>query len=509
MSLRVRCPKCGEAFERPDADVGSIIRCPECNQKLSLNKPPVHRLHRTICPICGHSIGFSEDQAGTVVACPGCSEPVRLSKDEGLRGSSAHLPPESPPPTRVSQIRPWVRYIARMIDVSIGGMVIVIVLVLLYPAVLDTPELMLNMLVLFLWVFVEATLLSTWGTTPGKWLLKTRLRNAQGEKPTFSEALTRSFRVWWRGMGTGFPIASLITTLVARGRLKDNGITTWDRDGGFVVTHQKIGIIRIGMGALFFVGLACLIGSAGQEPIAGEFGLSNLLTKGQGRVSLDPAPPSLVNEFWQEIRRRPSVPSVLAKPRYISTAEVAKFCGDSVLSVEVYSGYDKLLATGSGILITERGAILTNRHVVSQGSRVLLRSRTGWYSKAPYLIADLASIDIALLHARTPPIGAAPAYISDVRNLQVGDSVVAIGNPLGLEGTVSEGIISGFREIGVFPKRRLLQTTAPISPGSSGGGLFDRYGCLVGITSLGSTGEAQNINFAVPLDEIFEELLVH
>ena len=85
--------------------------------------------------------------------------------------------------------------------------------------------------------------------------------------------------------------------------------------------------------------------------------------------------------------------------------------------------------------------------------------------------------------------------------LEIGETVYAIGNPQRLELTVSDGLLSGKRSAGEL---RLVQTTAPISPGSSGGGLFDSRGNLVGITTS-TRRDAQNINFAIPAEDFWRE----
>lgn len=81
--------------------------------------------------------------------------------------------------------------------------------------------------------------------------------------------------------------------------------------------------------------------------------------------------------------------------------------------------------------------------------------------------------------------------------MQVGEPVVAIGNPYGWENTISDGLISGIREI---EDLKLLQITTPISPGSSGGALFNMKGEVIGITTIGSEWGAQNLNFAIPIN---------
>ena len=93
------------------------------------------------------------------------------------------------------------------------------------------------------------------------------------------------------------------------------------------------------------------------------------------------------------------------------------------------------------------------------------------------------------------------AGIRPFDNLEIGETVYAIGNPQRLELTVSDGLLSGKRAAGEL---RLVQTTAPISPGSSGGGLFDSRGNLVGITTS-TRRDAQNINFAIPAEDFWRE----
>ncbi|NPV82916.1 MAG: RDD family protein [Candidatus Aminicenantes bacterium] len=151
--------------------------------------------------------------------------------------------------------RPWVRFVARFIDYNLFGIVFALVLLVVAPRLLIIPEFFLGMLILFLWVFVEAGLLSTWGTTPGKWLLKTRVRDGAGNRLNFSRAFARSASVWLRGMGMGLPIISLITLAVAHKKLLRDGITVWDREGGFVVSHEKIGVARTAVALLFMAAI--------------------------------------------------------------------------------------------------------------------------------------------------------------------------------------------------------------------------------------------------------------
>jgi len=137
----------------------------------------------------------------------------------------------------------WVRYFARRIDYFFGSFLIGILLPVGFVGTL---------LLLFSWIFIEAYLLSIWGTTPGKWLLKTTVRDSAG-KPTFSKALNRSFSVWWKRLAIGFPIITTFTLFFAYNRLVREGITTWDREGGFVISHDKIGNLRVFIASLIII----------------------------------------------------------------------------------------------------------------------------------------------------------------------------------------------------------------------------------------------------------------
>lgn len=162
-------------------------------------------------------------------------------------GASTESPSESEFGADVPKVRPWVRYWARMVDICVFGFVAGIGLVVLFPEFMLDPgtDAILGMLILFLWVFVEPFVILTFGTTPGKWLLKTKILPANGSSFDYGSLLSRSAKVWWRGLGIGFPIVSLVTLIVAYSRLSSNGITSWDRQGHFFVMHETIGAGRV------------------------------------------------------------------------------------------------------------------------------------------------------------------------------------------------------------------------------------------------------------------------
>ena len=150
------------------------------------------------------------------------------------------------------QVRPWVRYWAKMIDLLFFGFIIGLLLVLIIIVtgidlsyIFEIPEFLWTIFTMFLYLFFEPLLLSTWGTTLGRFLLKVKLRNRDGSKLSYKNGFIRTVTLWFRGLGLSIPFVSLVTLIVAHGKLIDNHETSWDRDGDFVVTHQKIGLLRV------------------------------------------------------------------------------------------------------------------------------------------------------------------------------------------------------------------------------------------------------------------------
>jgi uncharacterized RDD family membrane protein YckC len=169
----------------------------------------------------------------------------------------------------VPEVRPWIRFWARLFDIWVfsffffffaAGLVAILAPESNFMATAfhednkfrEENELWFGMACLFAWVFVEAILLSTLGTTPGKWLFRIKLLPPTGLVPTYPAAVSRSIAVWWRGLGTGFPVVSLCTLIFAKSRLRENGITSWDKDEGFTVVHQRIGTTRSVVAIVFF-----------------------------------------------------------------------------------------------------------------------------------------------------------------------------------------------------------------------------------------------------------------
>ena len=153
---------------------------------------------------------------------------------------------------------------------------------------------------------------------------------------------------------------------------------------------------------------------------------------------------------------------------------------------------------GSGVVIERDGQVLTNAHVVDGAASLTVTLDSG--TKVPGRVLGLYSLlDLALVRidASAPlPV----ARLGDSATLRVGDEVAAIGNPLGLEQTMTRGIVSGLnRLLPGLAEQPLIQTDAPINPGNSGGPLVDRCGNVIGINTFISE-EAQSIGFSIPIN---------
>jgi len=170
-------------------------------------------------------------------------------------------------------------------------------------------------------------------------------------------------------------------------------------------------------------------------------------------------------------------------------------------------------ATGSGIVINGTGTILTNYHVIENAIKVTVSFEKGQTVDAQVVGKD-PSNDLAVLHIPTDGLTLHPLTLGDSSSVQVGDPVLAIGNPFDLERTLTTGVISALqRQITApngFTIDNVLQTDAPINPGNSGGPLLNAAGQVIGINSqieTGGTGDGSvGIGFAVPINTAKSEI---
>lgn len=224
-------------------------------------------------------------------------------------------------------------------------------------------------------------------------------------------------------------------------------------------------------------------------------GVSEILRRLQARPDLSDDAEQAIESLFMP-RTAPRLP--------LSPAEIARQYSDSVVTIFGYDESGGQKGQGSGLLIGQiDGAlfILTNHHVVDGASAIEVVTKDKARFPVSTIEASSPEIDLALLRASiTANLRVIKVYGGSANDLVPGDRVTAIGNPLGLERTVSEGLVSAIRKV---KGATFIQTTAPISRGSSGGPLFNAFGELVGLTTLIIQG-GQNLNIAVAIDHVVD-----
>jgi S1-C subfamily serine protease len=179
-----------------------------------------------------------------------------------------------------------------------------------------------------------------------------------------------------------------------------------------------------------------------------------------------------------------------------SVSNVVKHSADAVVLIVISDSAGKETALGSGFIISADGKIVTNYHVIKDGKTAVVKLTNGASFAVDGVIAADPEKDLAIL--KVPGRNLVHLELTDTGTVQIGDHVVAIGSPLGLEGSVSDGIVSAIRDEG---SKKWIQTTAPVSHGNSGGPLLDMKGNVVGVITWGvNTQYGQNLNFAIPSD---------
>lgn len=205
------------------------------------------------------------------------------------------------------------------------------------------------------------------------------------------------------------------------------------------------------------------------------------------------------------------LPTITAPP--IDNAEpiasIAEAMSKTVVTVQVYV-QNNLAGTGSGVIISDDGYAITNNHVVTGSDRVTVKLLDGREFAAAVVGTDSRS-DLAVLKIANPA-NLAAASLGSSADLRVGQMVVAIGSPLGMEGTVTQGIVSSLNRTvdhnGV--RYKMIQIDAAINPGNSGGPIFDRSGQVIGIVSMKETSTSsedgtistEGLGYAIPVDTV-------
>jgi len=168
----------------------------------------------------------------------------------------------------------------------------------------------------------------------------------------------------------------------------------------------------------------------------------------------------------------------------------------AVVVVLTYNDKGELISQGSGFIVRADGAIVTNYHVISNAKGIKVKAGDKVLDVEGLILADKGT-DLVILKVKGEKFQA--VKIGDSEKATVGEKVYVISSPQGLENTISDGLLSGIREIS--SDKKVLQITAPVSSGSSGGPVFNTSGEVIGITTF-LLEEAQNLNFAMPVNLI-------
>jgi S1-C subfamily serine protease len=207
------------------------------------------------------------------------------------------------------------------------------------------------------------------------------------------------------------------------------------------------------------------------------------ITEAAGNESLDPEEQNNILVYRKNI---PSVVNVTSR----------------VMAFDFFYGLVPQEGQGSGFVIDKDGHILTNYHVVADARQVEVTLHNRKKYKATVVGTDPAH-DLAVIQIKAPDL--VPAVLGDSRNLQVGQKVYAIGNPFGLAGTMTRGIVSSIRPVREPNGATIdeaIQTDAAINPGNSGGPLMNWHGEVIGINTmiLSSVGQNSGVGFAIPIN---------
>jgi S1-C subfamily serine protease len=255
-------------------------------------------------------------------------------------------------------------------------------------------------------------------------------------------------------------------------------------------------VAAAGLGAALALGGAALLGVFSGATTT--FREVQPVAASPSSASFASSKPLSVNQIYR--RAAPGVVQVTAT-QVVRTPSIAPFFGFSVPQQQ------RQQALGSGFVIDKAGHIVTNYHVI-EGARSVDVSFSNNESRRARIVGADPSTDIAALQVKAPSRALTPLQLGNSDEVHVGDAVVAIGNPFGLERTVTAGIVSALQRVIQAPNAysidHVIQTDAPINKGNSGGPLLDAQGRVIGVNSQiqSETGGNVGIGFAVPIDTV-------
>lgn len=205
------------------------------------------------------------------------------------------------------------------------------------------------------------------------------------------------------------------------------------------------------------------------------------------------AAPAVVNIYAKHVEQVRAISPLFNDPFFNQFFNAPQFGGPARQRIEQ--------SLGSGVIVSDDGMIATNHHVIKDATEINVVISDGREFTA-HKVLDDERTDLAILKINVGSEKLPVLPLADSDAVQVGDLVLAIGNPFGLEQTVTHGIVSGLArtDIGVSDYKYFIQTDAPINPGNSGGALIDMQGRLIGINSeiYSNSGGSLGIGFAIP-----------
>jgi len=487
--------------------------------------------------------------------------------DEHTGEQNAPSSSESPQPDLAMHIvasRPWHRFWARQFDYLAFAFAVGLFGPILLPgtsgiqqAFFNLHDALLGVILSALWIFPEAVLLSTFGTTPGKWLFYIRIHTEDGHRPSFAAAIKRSFQVWFLGMGLGIPIVSLFTMVAAHRRLVAEGASSWDRRNGLLPEHKTPSVKRLLIAGLPLIGAIAALAWFGAhvEDVAQD----------DARRSLDISRAALAASLHDEGIRLSQVSPLyrgslssgeqirfdLDLPEgsnYVALGACDEECPDidlmlisasgDVLAVDddpdaepivfLDSGQERAASllidmvscdmepcwvaariywldgkvdrasSGTCFAVSNDGLVVTSRHVVEGVTGIQVT-----FDGVNYLPATTVSVaedaDVAVLDLATPLAHYLP--LAPAGGPALGEDVFTVGFPmpavLGLAARHASGTALVLEGPEGDPSR--FQMSMPVQPGNSGGAVVNDKGLVVGVVSSGSRSKGlQNETGGLP-----------
>ncbi len=273
---------------------------------------------------------------------------------------------------------------------------------------------------------------------------------------------------------------------------------------------QKGGFGSVAAVAYFLAGVSAQIPPPGSSPEPSASGTASASASGAGTADVAPSASAPASASATATASASASASVAPKGELPekTPAQIFKELAPAVVTIFVKGASGASEGGGTGFIVDKNGTIVTNHHVIDGAANVKIKLYSGASYTEVDLLDDDSAADLALvkIDPAKPSDGTAPELmvttLGDSEKIQVGERAISIGNPLGLEHTLTDGLVSARR---LYEGRPWIQMSVPVSPGNSGGPVFNTHGEVMGITTAqigGMFGRAQNLNLAIPVNEL-------